>query len=285
MSGPGPLGIIAGAGELPLALARALRDDGRVVFVLVLEGIADASEFAKVPHACASIGEVGNIIRLLNDAGCSEVTLAGRVARPEFSSIKLDRIGRQHIGGILAAALKGDDALLRAVISILEKHGLRVVGSADVTRGLLAPAGPIGKISPGRADMQDIRQGLRVVNALGQLDIGQAAVVCSGLVLAVEAAEGTDEMLCRIAGLPESLRGSKSARRGVLIKAVKPGQERRVDLPVIGARTVELASAAGLSGIAVQQSAVLVLNRSRVAELADRDRLFVYGVDAAEGSQ
>jgi hypothetical protein len=277
-----PLGIIAGAGELPLALARALREDGRQVFVLALDGIADAPELAEFPHARVSIGEIGATIRTLKNAGCSEVTLAGRVTRPEFSSLKLDRIGRQHIGGILAAALKGDDALLRKVISILESHGLRVVGSADVTRILLAPAGPIGTLRPGRQDMSDISQGVRVVNALGQLDIGQAAVVCRGLVLAVEAAEGTDAMLSRITALPEPLRGSASARHGVLVKAVKPGQERRVDLPVIGARTVEMAAAAGLAGIAVQQNAVLVLNRARVAETADLHRLFVYGVDAAE---
>ena len=275
-----PLGIIAGAGELPLALARALHEDGRPVFVLALEGIADASELAKFPHARASIGEVGKTIRILKESGCSEVTLAGRVVRPEFSSLKLDRAGRQHIGGILSAAMKGDDALLRAVIAIFEKHGLNVVGTAEVTRSLLAPAGPIGKSAPGPADMQDIRHGLRVVNAVGELDIGQAAVVCGGLVLAVEAAEGTDAMLSRIAALPETLRGTPAARRGVLIKAPKPGQERRVDLPVIGVRTVELASAAGLSGVAVQQNAVLVLNRTRVAELADSDGLFAYGVAA-----
>ena len=280
-----PLGIIAGAGELPLALARAIHEDGRPVFVMALEGIADAPELSEFPHARASIGEVGQIILILNESGCSEVTIAGRVARPEFSRLKLDRAGRRHIGGILAAALKGDDALLRAVIAIFEKNGFHVIGAEDVTRSLLAPGGAWGKLAPGHADLQDIRQGLRVVNALGQLDIGQAAVVCRGLVLAVEAAEGTDAMLSRIAALPEAVRGTDMARRGVLVKALKPAQERRVDLPVIGARTVEMASAAGLSGIAVQQHAVLVLNRARVVETADREQLFVYGVDAPEAGQ
>ena len=130
------------------------------VFVLVLEGIANASEFAKFPHASASVGEVGKIIRLLKDAGCSEVTLAGRVARPEFSSIKLDRIGRQHIGGILAAALKGDDALLRAVISILEKHGLRRCRF----RGRYA--GPPG---PGGSDRENSRRGVQICRTSGKV--------------------------------------------------------------------------------------------------------------------
>jgi UDP-2,3-diacylglucosamine hydrolase len=274
-----PLGIVAGAGELPLALARAVREDGRPVFVLGLEGIADPNAVMDFPHAWASVGEFARATSLLKDAGCSQVTLAGRVRRPEFSKLKLDRLGRQHIGQIMAAALKGDDALLRAVITIFEKQGLHVVGSADVTRGLLAPAGPLGRFEPGSEDLSDIRQGLRVVKTLGALDIGQAAVVCAGLVLAVEAAEGTDAMLARIPGLPAALRGTESSRRGVLVKAVKPRQERRVDLPVIGAKTVEIAAAAGLSGIAVQSGAVLVLNRPRIADMADASGMFVYGID------
>ena len=112
---------------------------------------------------------------------------------------------------------------------------------------------------------------------LGALDIGQAAVVCRGLVLAVEAAEGTDAMLMRVASLPEALRGTPDHRKGILVKAVKPHQERRVDLPVIGVKTVELAAAAGISGIAVEGRSALIVNRAAVVEAADRLGLFVYG--------
>jgi DUF1009 family protein len=280
MAASEPLGIVAGAGELPLALARAVRDDGRAVFVLALEGIVDPAAVAEFPHAWASVGEVGRAITLLKEAGCSEVTLAGRVTRPDFSRLKLDRLGAQYIGRILAAGLNGDDALLRAVIGIFEKEGLHVIGSGDVTRELLAPRGALGHLEPGPDDLRDIRHGMEVVNALGALDVGQAAVVCGGLVLAVEAAEGTDAMLTRVPGLPSSLRGTDSRRRGVLVKALKPRQERRADLPVIGATTIELAAVAGLSGVAVQTGAVLILNRRRVACFADSNGMFVYGVEA-----
>jgi UDP-2,3-diacylglucosamine hydrolase len=279
MAASEPLGIVAGAGELPLALGRAVRDDGRAVFVLALEGIADPAAVAEFPHAWASVGEVGRAITLLKEAGCAEVTLAGRVTRLEFAKLKLDHLGTKYISDIMGAAQKGDDALLRAVIAIFDKQGLSVIGSADVTRSLLAPTGALGRFEPKSEDRPDIRHGLRVVNALGALDIGQAAVVCAGLVLAVEAAEGTDAMLTRVPRLPPSLRGSASGRRGVLVKAVKPRQERRVDLPVIGATTIELAAAAGLSGVAVQAGAVLILNRQRVACLADDNGMFVYGVE------
>lgn len=281
-----PLGIIAGAGELPVAIARTLHEDGRPVFVLALDGIADAPGLNEFPHAWASLGDVGTVVRLLKEAGCSEVTLAGRVARPDFSKLKLDGLGAQYIARILAAAFKGDDALLRAVVSMFEKQGFRVTGTSDLTRALLAPAGVLGLLKPQSEALTDIRHGFKVVRALGALDVGQAAVVAGGLVLAVEAAEGTDAMLKRVAGLPATLRGSITARRGVLVKAMKPHQERRVDLPVIGARTIELASAAGLAGVAFQPEAVLILNRPRVVELANNAGLFVFGIsgpDAAGG--
>ncbi len=254
--------------------------------MLALDGIADAKAFSEFPHSSASLGQVGTAVRLLKDAGCSEITLAGRVARPDFSKLKLDRLGGQYIARILAASLRGDDALLRAVVSMFEKQGFRVTGTSDITRGMLAPAGALGRFKPAPESLADIRHGFKVVSALGALDIGQAAVVAGGLVLAVEAAEGTDAMLTRVAGLPAALRGSMTARCGVLVKAVKPHQERRVDLPVIGTRTIELASAAGLAGVALQPETVLILNRLRVIELADHGGLFVYGMstlDAASG--
>jgi DUF1009 family protein len=248
-----------------------------------LEGIADAPAISEFRHAWSAMGEVSRTISLLKDAGCAEITLAGRAARPDFSALKLDRLGRQYIGRFVAAALKGDDALLRAVIAIFESHGFRVIGSSDVTRSLLAPQGPIGRFAPDADNMTDIHHGFQVVKVLGALDIGQAVVVCRGLVLAVEAAEGTDAMLERVARLAPQFRGQQGGRQGVLVKAVKPGQDRRVDLPVVGAKTIELAAAAGLSGMAVHAGTVLVLNRSRVAEIADREHLFVYGFDATDG--
>jgi DUF1009 family protein len=273
----GTLGIIAGGGELPIAIARAAQADGRAVFVLALAGMANPSDVAAFPHAFASLGELGKAIRLLKDSGCTEVTLAGKVARPEFSKLKLDGRGALALPRVMAAALKGDDALLRALVAIFEKEGLRVIGSTDAACGLVSPLGALGKFSPAPDSDADILHAIRVVAALGSLDIGQAAVVCEGLVLAVEAAEGTDAMLTRVAALPDALRGTAGNRKGVLVKAAKPKQERRVDLPVIGVHTVELAAAAGLSGIAVEGGAALIVNRARVIETADRFGLFVYG--------
>jgi DUF1009 family protein len=278
----GTLGIIAGGGDLPIAIAHAAKADGRDVFVLALAGMAEAADVAPFPHAFASLGELGKAIRLLKEAGCSELTLAGKVARPEFSKLKLDARGALALPKVVAAALKGDDALLRSLVAIFEKEGMRVVGSTDAAHGLMAPLGALGKFSPASEHDADMRFAIRVVAAMGALDIGQAAIVCEGLVLAVEAAEGTDAMLARTANLPEALRGTPANRKGVMVKAPKPNQERRVDLPVVGVRTVELASAAGLAGIAVEARAALIVNRARVMETADRLGLFVYGFAAED---
>lgn len=271
------LGIIAGGGDLPIAIAKSAQQCGRPIFVLALEGMASTTAVSAFPHAFVSLGELGKAIRLLKEAGCSEITLAGKVSRPEFSRLKLDARGALALPRVMAAAAKGDDALMRSVLAIFEKEGMRVVGSADAALGLLAPKGALGKYVPAEDDDGDILHGIRVVATLGALDIGQGAVVCQGLVLAVEAAEGTDAMLTRVAGLPGALRGTPEHRRGVLVKATKPHQERRVDLPVVGVRTMELASAAGLRGVAIEGGAALIVDLPRVVEAADRSGIFLFG--------
>ena len=271
------LGVIAGAGELPIAIAQAARRGGRAVFVLALEGMATSGDVAPFPHAFVSLGQLGKAIKLLKDAGCSEITLAGRVARPDFTALKLDAKGALALPRVMAAALRGDDAILRTMLSIFEKEGMRVVGSEEAARSLLAPFGALGQIEPSEEDLKEVAHAAQVAQALGALDVGQAAVACRGLVLAVEAAEGTDAMLLRVATLPEALRGTPEARKGALVKTLKPGQERRVDLPVIGVKTVELAAAAGLAGIAFEGAGALIVDQDAVAKAADRHRLFVYG--------
>jgi DUF1009 family protein len=276
------LGIVAGGGELPLAIAEAAEADGRKVFVVVLEGITAREEFERFPHGMASLGEIGKVLKLLRDAHCSEVTMAGRVPRPRFNTLKLDARGALAIPRIVAAAARGDDALLRALVEIFEKDGFRVIGSGDAARDLLAPDGPLGRLEPTEQNLADIAYGRQVVAATGTLDIGQAAIVCEGLVLAVEAAEGTDAMIRRAGGLPEAIRGSAEHRRGVLVKAPKPAQERRVDLPVVGRRTVELVADAGLAGIGVEAGSTLIVNRRVVSEVADACGVFVFGFAAEE---
>jgi UDP-2,3-diacylglucosamine hydrolase len=282
-SGSGTLGIVAGRGTLPLELAETCLSAGREVFVLAIEGETDPA-VSRFPHRWIALGAVGAGLEALRESGCDELVLIGPISRPDFARLSLDWEGVKLAPKLALAAARGDDALLSAVVRHVEAWGFRILGVDDVMRDLRAPLGPIGRHVPSPAAEADIARADEVVRALGAHDVGQGAVVCDGLVLAVEAVEGTDAMLRRCAKLPAELRGRPDARRGVLLKRAKPGQERRVDLPTIGPRTVELAAAAGLLGIAVEAGGTLVLERSRVAQLADELGLFVVGVEAAHGA-
>ncbi len=178
---------------------------------------------------------------------------------------------------VLIAARKGDDALLRCMVMMFEDEGFKAIGVAEAAPALLASEGVLGRIHPRDDDLADVAVAVRVVRAMGALDIGQAAAVCAGLVLAVEAAEGTDRMIARAGELPEAIRGVPGKPKGVLVKAPKPLQDGKTDLPVIGTDTVKNVAAAGLAGIAVEAGAALIMNRAGVIAAADEAGIFVMG--------
>jgi DUF1009 family protein len=271
------LGIIAGGGDLPRAVAESARKGGRDVFVVSLTG--DANDWtAQFPREQVSLGEMGKALRSLSAHKCQDVIFAGRVDRPRFTDLRLDTKGALVAPRIAAAALRGDDALLRAVVDVFEKEGHRVLGIAEAAPSLVVREGSVGRNRPSAEALQDIKKGFQVVARMGELDIGQAAAVCDGLVLAVEAAEGTDAMIARIGTLRETLRGTAAQRRGVLVKALKPTQDAKTDMPVVGVETVRKARAVHLAGIALEAGASLIVDKAAVAAEADRLGLFVVGV-------
>jgi DUF1009 family protein len=270
-----PLGIIAGGGDLPKAIAESAREAGREVFIVSIGADAWIGDY---PHDTVSLGEIGKLLKVLRAANCADVVLAGKLARPKFSEIKLDAKAVMVAPRIIAAARKGDDALLRAVVDTFEREGFHAVGAHEAAPGLLATAGVMGRIKPSADDQADIAAAFKIVRTLGELDVGQAAVVCEGLPLAVEAAEGTDAMIARVGTLPAHFRGDEKHRKGVLAKAPKPIQDRKTDLPVIGVATVRNAAAVGLVGIAVEAGGALILGQRAVIEEADKLGLFVVGV-------
>ena len=276
MSAPPKLGLIAGGGALPAALAAKCEAAGREVYVLRLRGFADSGT-DRFPGAPCGLAEVGRAFKLLRAACCGSVCFAGTVSRPDFAALKPDLRGLALLPAAVAAARRGDDALLRVVLGAFEAEGFRIEGAHEVDAALTLGPGPLGVHAPTEADRADLLHALRIARAAGALDIGQGAVVCAGLILAVEAQEGTDAMLRRCADLPAALRGSPDVRRGVLAKAPKPIQERRVDLPAVGVATVEAAAAAGLAGVAAEAGGALVIDREATADAADRLGLFVWG--------
>ena len=270
------LGLIAGGGQLPLSIAARCEAEGRPVFVIRLNGFADP-HLARYPGAALGMAEIGRALAALKAAGCGSVCFAGTVNRPDFKALKPDLKGATLLPGIIAAATRGDDALLRKILSVFEAEGYAIEGADDILGGETLGQGALGAVTPTERQLSDLRKALHVAEKTGELDIGQGAIVCDGLVLAVEAQEGTDAMLMRVAGLPVDLRGAPDAPKGALGKAPKPIQDLRVDMPVIGARTVELASAAGLAGIGGIAGQLILIERAAIVEAADRLGLFVWG--------
>ncbi|MBB6250434.1 LpxI family protein [Nitrospirillum iridis] len=267
---PVKLGILAGGGDLPARLVETCRAMGREVFVVALEG-QGAVVPPDAPQAAFRIGAAGAILERLRAEGATEIVLAGRVHRPSLAEMRPDWFAAKFFARIGAKAL-GDDGILRAVVATLEEEGFRVVAVQDLVQGLLSPAGPMGALAPDAAAALDIRHGVAVARALGALDVGQAVVVQQGLVLGVEAIEGTDALIERCGALRREGPGP------ILVKMRKPQQDIRLDLPTIGVTTVRTAAAHGFRGIAVEAGGTLTLGREQVAQAADAAGLFVTGI-------
>lgn len=276
MAAPPKLGVLAGRGELPARLVAAARVAGREAFVVAFEGQTDRSSVAGVDHLWSPLAAVGRILEALRAAGCEELCLIGPLERPDFAQLRPDWTGLKLLPRLVAAARRGDDALMSELVRFLEEQGFRVIGADAILAELAMPAAPLGAAAPDGADLADIAKGAALLRALGPFDVGQAVVVREGLVLAIEAAEGTDAMLERCRALARERRG------GVLVKLPKPGQELRVDLPTVGVATIERAAAAGLKGIALQAAGALVVDLAEVRKAADDAHLFVVGIAPGE---
>jgi DUF1009 family protein len=267
------LGILAGGGVLPARVAEAARAAGRAVFIVGLQGYAEARVIAPFPHAMIRIGAGGHILAALRQHGCRDLVLVGPVRRPSLLDLRPDAEGARILARIGRAAFAGDDGLLAAVIRVLNEEGFRVLGAHEILAEALGPRGLLGTAAPDAQAMADIARGVAVVRALGAVDVGQGCVVQQGIVLAVEAAEGTDAMLARAATL------ARPGYGGVLVKLVKPGQDRRADLPTIGPATLKAAAAAGLRGVAFEAGGTILAERSMTIATADAAGLFLLGLD------
>lgn len=274
------LGLIAGSGSLPVEIAESCVDAGRSLYIVRLKGSDEA--LTEYPGTEAGLGQLGKVLKSLKQAKVQSVCMIGKVDRPNIASLIPDAGGLRYWPGLIGAAMKGDDGLLREVSKIFEGQGFKVEGPQEVAGDLTLPSGALGAFEPREEHLADIDKALLVARELGRLDIGQGAVVTRGLVLAVEAQEGTDAMLRRCATLRPEIRGTAEAPAGVLAKAPKPIQDRRLDLPVIGVDTVLKAAHAGLAGIVGEAGGVLVANREQVIAEADALGLFIVGIDPQE---
>ncbi|MFZ4808228.1 MAG: LpxI family protein [Hyphomicrobiaceae bacterium] len=262
-----PLGILAGGGSLPVEIARLVRTRGRPVHIVGLGGEIGA-ELASHPHTVVPWGAIGALLRAFRDRGCREIVIAGGVRRPNLRQISPDWGLVRALPTIVRLFEGGDDSVLKRVVRFFEGEGFRVLGIPDVAPELVIGAGAMTPTEPSAEDLAAIRSGFDVIRALAPLDVGQAVVMAGARPIAIEGADGTDRMLARVRA---------DGVRAVLVKRPKPGQELRVDLPVIGSATIRHVVSAGLAGIGVEAGRVLVADRTDMIAAAAGDGVFVWG--------
>ncbi|HWX04688.1 MAG TPA: UDP-2,3-diacylglucosamine diphosphatase LpxI [Bradyrhizobium sp.] len=275
-----PIGLIAAGGVMPFAVADALVARGGNPVLFALKGACDPVAVARFRHHWISVGQIGRAIKLFRAENCRDLVFIGSIVRPALSEIRLDWGTLRVMARLWAAFRGGDDHLLSGIGRILEQDGFRMVGIREVAPDLLVPEGCLTRRAGDDAAAADIARGREVLRALSPFDIGQAAVVIDGHVVAVEDIEGTDGLLARVARLRQQGRIRAKAGRGVLVKAPKSGQDLRFDLPTVGPRTIEGAATAGLAGIAVVAGNTIVVEPQAMIAAADAAGLFVTGLPA-----
>lgn len=271
------LGVIAGTGSLPARLLAACDHAGIDVFVVGFEGQTDKALYKDRQFMNTRIGAAGSIINTLKSHDVRDLVMIGAINRPTLMDLKPDLRTARFFAKVSLRAL-GDDGLLKAMKGELEREGFRIHGVQRFAQDLLASQGPLGRYKPARHDWPDIRRGINVLRALGTMDVGQSIIVQDGVVLGIEATEGTDELIRRC-GMYR-----KKGNSGVLVKLAKPGQDETLDLPTIGPDTVRLCAEAGMIGIVLETGRSLVVEPDEVSFLANQHKLFVMAITPEEVS-
>jgi DUF1009 family protein len=263
------IGLIAGGGGFPLLFAEGARRAGhRVVAVAhlhqtdpALEGLVDACTWVK-------LGQFGKIVEALRAGGATQSVFLGAITKKRFFVDALpDALGLELLARV---AVRSDDNLLRVFAATAAERGFPVIDPTPYLADALAPEGLLGRHRPSQAQWEDARYGLELARAIGRLDLGQTVVVKDRVGVAVEALEGTDACIRR---------GGELARDGaVVVKAVKPQQDRRFDLPAVGPGTVEAMRAARCAVLAVEAGATLVMDREELVRRADKAGIAVVGL-------
>jgi DUF1009 family protein len=272
------IALICGGGSFPRAVADAVVRRGRRPVMFAIKGWADSKVIERYRHHWIALGQLGRFCRLARAEQCRDVLFIGTLLRPAIRDLRLDWPTVRAMPRIIRSFRGGDDHLLSGVADILGDAGLRIIAVHDVAPEILVPDGVLGRCQPGARDRADIARAFEVLAALGPFDIGQGAVVADNNVLAVEAAEGTDNMLSRLIELRRLGRVTARLGVGVLVKAPKPSQDRRFDLPAIGPRTIEHAARAGLAGVAVAAGSAIIADAAETIAIADRAGIFLAGV-------
>ncbi|HXX56455.1 MAG TPA: UDP-2,3-diacylglucosamine diphosphatase LpxI [Thermodesulfovibrionales bacterium] len=263
------VGLIAGMGDLPKAVAAEARAKGFRVIAVALEPLADEGLSACVDDIrWVNVGKLGEIIESLKRSGVKEAVMAGKVPKsllyksritPDLRAVKL----------LFTLKDRRDDSILLAITKELEKDGISLLNTTDFCSGILAPDGMMTKSGPSRDELKDIAFGWKIAKEIGGLDIGQTVVVKDRAVMAIEAIEGTDEAIRR---------GGRYASEGaVVIKVSKPNQDMRFDVPVVGPSTLQAMIEVKARVLAVEAGKTILIGKEDLLTGADRAGISVVG--------
>lgn len=269
------LGIIAGGGNLPERLIKACEQQNIKPFIIALEGQTDPFLVKGQEHFWARLGGAGQIFKTLRAHDIKDLVLIGSVRRPSLSELRPDLKTAEFFARVGLKAL-GDDNFLRVLRDVIENEGFQVHGVHKFAHDLLAKEGPLGKYKPKEADWIDIKRGLQVSQELGRVDVGQSVIVQEGIVLGVEAAEGTDELIRRCARL------HRKGRSPVLIKTCKPDQDEDFDLPTVGPQTLHLMRESNMGGLILHARHSLLIDPEEVIEIANQHKIYVKGLTPSD---
>ena len=265
-----PLGLIAGNGRFPFLAAAGARRAGRRVVALAIREETDPALEAEVDELhWVGLGQLGRAIQILRDAGTTEALMAGQVKHKQiFSDIVPDL---KLVGALARLALQNTDSLIGAVADTLSREGITLLPSVAFLEDQLADAGPMTRKKPSRAQRADVEYGETVARALAGMDLGQTAVVKDRAAVALEAMEGTDEVIRRA--------GRLAGPGTVVVKVSKPRQDMRFDVPVIGPGTQDAMKEAGATVLAVDARRTLILDKAAFLARAEEAGVVVLGLD------
>ena len=266
MTGPSPIGLIAGNGNFPLLIARAAQAEGKKIVAVAHRGETRPELEPLVEKITwIHLGEFGKLVRVFKQEGVTEAILAGGIDKKKmFSKVHPDLKGIKLLAKL---AHRRDDFILRSVASELEKEGVRIRPSTSFIPSLLAPPGILSRRQPSVEEEKDIRFGWSLAKELGKLDIGQCLVVRNGAVLAVEAIEGTDETIRR--------GGRLGREKTVVIKVSKPDQDLRFDLPAVGEQTIQTMHEVKAVVLVIEAQKTILFDQEATVSLADRYRIAI----------
>jgi DUF1009 family protein len=260
------LGIFAGRGELPRILIDDCVKKNRQFVLFLLDGEKYENDYSQFDPTIIAYGEIERFLKILEEKSVKDLVFIGAVTKPNFSQLKMDKTGATLLAKILANKILGDDAVLSTVLKFFEKRGFRVLKIDQLLDCVVSTKGAITLVKPNNEDFEEIALGQKAINHFSRFDVGQGVVVAQRQIIAIEALEGTDEMIKRCQNL---------RKNSILVKMKKKHQNAKVDLPTIGVQTIKNCANSNIKGIAIQANSTLIIDKQKVIETANQMGIFI----------